>query len=194
MTKNDKMLHAYLVGLKCFDNSQNFGCECTIDVEDSVKEEFFAEHETKYDNCCQYAIVHVENLEHMTLTDCLRQQGATEFETAVNIWNDYEVFVEIPHLDIPITEEYVKSKEEYEQIRQNIQENLVDEYLNMDDRSVGIYSVGKITEEICREIDAYVEGVRVMSYTNDSMVINVDGYLLLIKLVGKRDSEWKIVD
>lgn len=85
----------FLVGLKCYQKWS--GCECTIDTPEELK----LKHEIKtgypYDDYCEYIIVEAESAQEITLDMCLMQQGATEYETAKEIWTSFEV-IEPAHL------------------------------------------------------------------------------------------------
>jgi len=86
----------YLVGLKC--HNHRYGCECTIDVPQQAKDNYEKEYEqynVSYDDNCYYIIVTADNEEDITLDTCLRQQGATEYHNAIEIWTDYEIIEEI---------------------------------------------------------------------------------------------------
>lgn len=85
----------FLVGLKCYPNHMNWGCECTLDVPEEAKTEFENVYKIPYDRCCYYTIVEVEKQEDINLEECLHQQGATEYENAKEIWFDFDIIDEV---------------------------------------------------------------------------------------------------
>lgn len=81
--------------------------------------------------------------------------------------------------------------DEKEKIKQEIQENLLDEALNFHDASVGIYSCNKLDKDVIESL-ADLEGVEIVSWNDYQMNISVDDkYRFTIKLV---DGEWKFVE
>lgn len=89
-------LKKILVGFKCVNHP--YGCECTIDVPERTKREFRQAHDFDYDEYCYYDLI-LANNESEALDIAYEQQGATEEETAREIWPDCEVIGDIDKID-----------------------------------------------------------------------------------------------
>jgi hypothetical protein len=78
----------------------------------------------------------------------------------------------------------------------NIQENFLDDYLNFDDHSVGIYSVGYLNSDIVKEINEGIEGIEIVEFKKHKAMLSVDDkYYLQIDLVNNFDyDEWQIAN
>ena len=85
----DKM---YLVGFICYNN--HYGCECNIDIPNDVKEDFLEKYSFEYDEYCYYDII-IANNENQALQFAYAQQGATEEETAKEIWSEVDLIQEV---------------------------------------------------------------------------------------------------
>ena len=87
------MMKTFLVGYKCVNKKERTGCECTIDVEDEVKEAYRKENKFDYDENCYYDFVKTDGV--VDYETAIQQQSATEAESARDIWIDIEVIKEI---------------------------------------------------------------------------------------------------
>lgn len=93
----------------------------------------------------------------------------------------------------------LKIVEGYKTIKKDIHDNFVEDYLNFEDTSVGIYSVGYLTDDIIRDIVSE-DDIEVLEWTNESMTIFVEGYQFKIEIVKKyyngecMDARWEIVE
>jgi len=88
------MKHTYLVGFQCVNKSLNIGCECTIDIPDIEKKRFEKNHGFEYDEYCHYDLSEGET-ESEALNNAYSCQGATETETAKEIWPVVEIIERI---------------------------------------------------------------------------------------------------
>jgi hypothetical protein len=78
----------------------------------------------------------------------------------------------------------VIENEELLKVCKEIQENFVDDFLNFEDTSVGIYWIGKLDQYIIDEINSDCEEVVVKKWEENKMLMEVDSnYLLTIEVV-----------
>jgi hypothetical protein len=93
--------------------------------------------------------------------------------------------------------ESIRKKEELYNTCKEIQENVLDDYFNFDDSSVGIYSVGRIDESLVKELNEECEGCKIVSWDNNSFMLQVDTkeenvkHLLVIK-IDEYSENWEI--
>lgn len=88
------MMARYLVGFQCVNKINNISCDCTVDVPEDVKKNFYEKWGFNYDEFCYYDLVEAED-EFIALEEAYKQQGATEEEKARDIWPNVEIIGEI---------------------------------------------------------------------------------------------------
>jgi hypothetical protein len=94
-----------------------------------------------------------------------------------------------------------------EEIKKQIQENLVDDYLNFNDSSVGIFAPSVITKAVVNEIEFDTDNeIKVNEWKENYMVVEAGGQEFKVERIvqhftpsiGGRpeviDAYWKIVD
>lgn len=70
-------------------------------------------------------------------------------------------------------------------------ENFVDDFLNFEDTSVGIYSVGCLDERVIKEIE--LMDFPIIHWNADTLIINDEKYHVVFKLIEiGEDAEWVI--
>lgn len=80
-----------LIGFQCPVRMANIGCECNIDVPDEIKQEFEELHGFEYDEFCYYDVASYYPQDELSRDWMYHTQGATEFESAKEIWPYCEV-------------------------------------------------------------------------------------------------------
>jgi hypothetical protein len=94
--------------------------------------------------------------------------------------------------------ESIRKNEDLYNTCKDIQENLLDDYFNFDDSSVGIYSVGRIDESLVKEFENNeFDGCRIKKWEDYSFMLQVDTnkenkkHLLVIKFDSYSEN-WEI--
>lgn len=85
-------MKTFLVGFRCPTHRY---CSCTAEVPDEEREKFEAEYGFPYSDYCYYDLVEAPSADEITLEVALRQQGATEYETAKELWTEADVIREV---------------------------------------------------------------------------------------------------
>jgi len=87
-----KSIKTALFAFQCVNRYEGMACECNINVPQSIKDKFYKKYGFEYDEFCHYDLS-----SYYFPTDTLdrswmyEQQGATEPETAKEIWPYAEV-------------------------------------------------------------------------------------------------------